>query len=788
MALTAAAVPTRRGITRTVTDATGNSLTLTRTGDEMLHCWKADDGTTYRILDDGTAMPLSNAEMSARRNKASQRRRASIADQNQSQVPHTGSIRIPILLVDYKDVHFRDGERAKDTFEEFFQDGVKSARQYFIDQSNGRFTPEFDVYGPLRLSYSRATYGANDRDGNDIGMGRMVGEACQGLDAEIDFSRYDNDGDGRCDVVIVLYAGVGEASADPAEDDAIWPAQWSLRDSEFGRSLRLDEVTVNDFAVFNELNGSLKSNIDGIGTFCHEFSHCLGLPDFYDTSYSGLNWGMGPWSLMDYGSYNDNTYTPIGYSAYEKWFMGWIDDIPEPKAGATLSLPVFNQKNAETDVAYRLTSPNNKNEYYILENRDRQGWDAYIEAAGLMIYHVDYDADAWYSNTVNDYNPERMAIVAADDRRNDATVSGDLFPYRTNNSFTDTSSPSSKLNDGALLRKPVTEIVRDPYTGIVTCRFMADALPELDPPVFTDGNRPSDTDMQILPDSFTAIWPAAVTDKDITYTLEVRPHSDKRIELLMTEDCTQDSYSWESDGYVGIEDNSLHMGSGKKTGALISPVFDFDGSADEISVLFRGKAYGSDYGVSIRVCLLNASGTQLSSQSVNISSSYKNYAVMFRGVKEDSYRIRVETTAVKKRMNLKWIKVYSGDASDLIADEELQAPASKAAGTTPDNPATETLTFTGLTTTSHRVKGLTPGGIYDWRVRSIPVDTSEALPSTWSESVTVTLPLSTGTAIHMTDSEAPAEYFDLSGRRVATPCPGIYIRRQGASAAKVIIR
>ena len=400
-----------------------------------------------------------------------------------------------------------------------------------------------------------------------------------------------------------------------------------------------------------------------------------------------------------------------------------------------------------------------------------------------MIYHVDYDETAWYEHSVNNYNPERMAIVAADDRRTDNTESGDLFPYRTNNSFTDTSSPSSKLNNGGLLRKPVTEIVRNPATGIVTCRFMPDALPELDPPSFTDENRPDNSDMQPYPEGFTAVWPAAPTDKEVTYTLEVRPHSDKRTELIIAEDCTQDSYSWESDGYVNPENNSLHMGSGNNIGALISPAFDFS-SADELSVLFRGKAYGNDYGVSIRVCLLSTAGIQLSSQSVDINSGYQDFAIVFKGVKDGSYKVRIETLAKKKRMNLKWVKVYSGDATELLDSQEAPTPAKAADG----NPATEKLTFTGLTDTMHRVEGLTPGGIYDWRVRTVPVDVSEALPSAWSEFITIALPMTSGTSLLPAEYNTPEEYFDLSGRRICDPAPGIYIRRQGSKTSKVIIR
>ncbi len=789
LALAAAAIPSRRDVTPLATDSLGNQITLTRVGDEAFHFWRSSDGKAYRVLSDGMAEEIRPAEMTALRKRSLARRKSTAEAHNKSQVPHLGEIRVPVLLVDYRDVPFRDGDGARQTFENFFQNGEKSARQYFIDQSNGRFAPIFDVYGPLHLSKNRASYGANGRDGNDIGMGNMVGEACQGLDGEIDFNRYDNDGDGRCDVVIVLYAGVGEASSSPRIDDAIWPAQWSLRYSEFGRSLRLDGVTVDDFAVFNELNGTLQSNIDGIGTFCHEFSHCLGLPDFYDTTEFGTNWGMGPWSLMDYGSYNDNTYTPIGYSAYEKWFMGWIDDIPEPKPGATVSLPAFNQKDAATDVACRLVNPADKNEYFVLESRARQGWDAFIEAEGLMIYHVHYDPAAWDDNSVNNYSPERMAIVAADDRRNDLSIPGDLFPYGVNNSFTDNSAPSSRLNNGEPLRKPVTEISRDPSTGTITFRFMADALPELNPPSFTEENRPAEADMAPSPDGFTAVWPAADTDRDVTYTLEVRPHSDYAVELLTSLEAAAD-FGWDTDpaGFAAYDDvaQAMHIGSGKKTGAVISPVIDFDGSNDALSVLLRAKAYGSDYGVSARVCLLTPSGSQLASRSVDISSGYKNFALLFQGIKPGSYRVRVETLAAGKRLHLKWARVYSGDASDLLTDDSAKAPASRS-----DNPATETLIFSGITSTSYRVEGLTPGGVYDWRVRSVPVDEAEALPSTWSERVTVELPLASGlTAPAAADGDdTPAEYFDPLGRRVATPtAPGLYIRRRGTATDKLLIR
>ena len=124
------------------------------------------------------------------------------------------------------------------------------------------------------------------------------------------------------------------------------------------------------------------------------------------------------------------------------------------------------------------------------------------------------------------------------------------------------------------------------------------------------------------------------------------------------------------------------MGSGNNIGALISPAFDFS-SADELSVLFRGKAYGNDYGVSIHVCLLSTAGIQLSSQSVDINSGYQDFAIVFKGVKDGGYKVRIETLAKKKRMNLKWVKVYSGDATELLDSQEAPAPAKAADGNPP---------------------------------------------------------------------------------------------------------
>ncbi len=776
------AVPAKPGLKRTVTGPDGSEVAATVVGDENFHYLVTPDGRPMTQLADGSYEYTTPEAVNAKARKNARRGAMSRAasDHNQSQVPHVGSPRVPIILVDYTDKKFLDGDRANATFREFFSSGEKSARQYFEDQSNGRFTPQFDVYGPYHLKNNREYYGGNDAYyEDDQRPGEMVAEACLGLDGEIDFSLYDNNGDGECDVVIVLYAGVGEASSDVAE--SVWPHQWDLESSDYGRAPRLDGVTVSKYAVFNEVHGEYQSQIDGIGTFCHEFSHCLGLPDFYDTQYGG-HFGMGPWSLMDYGSYNDDTYTPIGYSAYEKWFMGWIDDIPEPTPGTTVTMPVFNQKNAATDVAYRLVNPSNDNEYYVLENRARQGWDSAIEAEGLMIYHVTYDAYRWYSNTVNDDSPECMAIVAADNQRTDKSAAGDLFPYRTVDSFTATSRPAATLNTGAkTLDKPVTDIRRND-NGEVTFRYMAAALPPLDTPDFGE-NLPAAGDLAATPDGFTAIWPAVASEFDITYTIDIRPHSFSTSALVLDEDCTDGETSWATDGYVAADGNVVRLGSSNRTGSMTSPGFEV--ASGEGVTIFASAAYYNTDGSSLQFDILDAAGKTIATSTVPLDADYATYAVKFPDVADGTRKVRLQSTAKKKRVMLEWVKVYDGDA-----DEPDAVAPSRVSGDKPVNPATETRTIAGLTGTEYRVDGLTPGGVYDWKVKACAVNPDDAADSPWSKVVTVELPVASAIdSVEGADPASPAEYYDLAGRRLTAPAiSGFYIERRGTSAAKRLAR
>ena len=275
-----------------------------------------------------------------------------------------------------------------------------SARQYFHDTSMGQYNPVFDVVGPVTLSQNHSYYGGNDWQGNDKNPEKMVKEACEAVDDVVDFSIYDNNNDGYVDFVYILYAGYGEA--DGAGDDYVWPHNYYLTYSRV--SCIVDGKTVDNYACSNELDYSNGAH-DGIGTFCHEFSHVLGLPDLYVTDNNGTHKTMGMWDILDYGPYNNDGNTPPNYSAYERFFMGWLQPTILNEA-ANVTLAPLSESNAAGMITasgtHNLvgTNPNPKT-FYMLENRQQTGWDEHLPGHGLLITKISYSQSKWEGNTVN---------------------------------------------------------------------------------------------------------------------------------------------------------------------------------------------------------------------------------------------------------------------------------------------------------------------------------------------------------------------------------------------------
>lgn len=470
------AAPAKRGVWKTVRLADGTEVRVELRGDEFGHFWQSADGVKY--IEDNARGVYKVADMKTVSEKASARRRSvskarSAARLRRPKAPlYTGSKKGLLILVQFTDKKFKASNNlalyrqvVSGTNYSNASLGFKgSVRDYFRDQSDGQFDFDIDVVGPVTLSHNYAYYGANGSDGNDVRAEEMIVEACQQVDNEVDFTQYDWDGDGEMEQVFVLYAGRGEASGGAA--DTVWPHAWYLRDGA-QITLRLDGVLINSYACGCELRTDTK--IDGIGTICHEFSHCFGLPDMYDTCESGENYGMMSWSLMDYGSYNDNGYTPAGYTSYEKMAVGWKQPIE-----LTGDMEVKNLKPySEGGDAYILYNEGNRNEYFLLENRQLTGWDAGLWGSGLLAIHVDYDANVWDWNEVNctdgtsGNNHQRCTVIPADGNytMNVTAVGNDAFPYLSatdiDNSTRNTTLYNRNTDGTYKMNKSVTGITQN---------------------------------------------------------------------------------------------------------------------------------------------------------------------------------------------------------------------------------------------------------------------------------------------------------------------------------------
>lgn len=460
------AVPAKRGVWCSLSLVDGTEVKAQLVGDEFLHYYVSEDGTKY-VQDESTGLYRKMTdEVTAQRRAAVRRAQAQgrqkrMLRKAQASNAFQGTKKGLIILVQFTDSKFKSGHDlalykriANDA--NYSDNNFKgSIKDYFKAQSHGMFELDFDVVGICQLQHPYAYYGKNNSQKEDVKPGQMVAEACLWAHEHgINFSKYDWNGDGEVDQVFVLYAGHGEASYKDA--NTIWPHMYYLSASDYGKSLSLDGVTVDTYACSSELNGD--GNLDGIGTFCHEFSHCMGFPDLYDTSYAGW-FGMGDFDLMCSGSYNGDSKCPAGYSAYEKAECGWLTLKDMTNIEQETSIVGVQPMSADGD-AYIIKNKGHEDEYYILENRQKTGWDSYLPASGLMITHVDYNADIWdwnMPNTSGKYEDangntktndhQRLTIFRAGKSTDEYGDASDLYPYGSNNSLTATSSPAATLHN-----------------------------------------------------------------------------------------------------------------------------------------------------------------------------------------------------------------------------------------------------------------------------------------------------------------------------------------------------
>ena len=453
-----------------------------------------------------------------------------------------GVMNVPVILVEFADVKFSFSKEIISTilnkkdyegYDNPIAKSIGSAKDYFLAQSGGVFEPNFVVTDIVTLPNNMAYYGENS-NGTDRRRGQMIYDGLKGADENFDFSIFDNDGDGDAEFLYCIYAGYAE-SVNGNDPNTIWPHAWTLSSSVGAK--RLDGVRFNAYACSQELAGNPSVTqqyggplLSGIGTLCHEFSHTLGLMDVYNVS-SGQSATFGFWDLMDAGNYVAEGYIPVNYSAYQRELVGW-GKIEELNDAGCYSLKSMT-KSGE---ACKIVNDTNPNEYYVLENRQMDGWDSCLFGTGLMITHIDYDERIWSSGKVNtDPSHQRIALVPADNEivvytgynaaEFIASVGGDLWPGTKNNkAFTSTSVPAATLFTGGILDKPITNITE--RNGVVAFHYLDF---ELEVPAVAAAT-------DIAADAFCANW--SIVNGAVGYILVLMDGDGKELKRVMTADAS----------------------------------------------------------------------------------------------------------------------------------------------------------------------------------------------------------------------------------------------------------
>ena len=332
-------------------------------------------------------------------------------------------------------------------------EAIGSVRDYYYDNSFHQFDPHFDILGPVDVPYACT-------DAHQFKCDSIFFAALEALDPEVDFSQYDTDEDGTADMVFFLVAGHG-SDVTANNRDYLWPHM-----KNFENSPVLDGVNFRLYACSTNMTGEEDeyrinyNNVAGIGTFCHEFSHVLGLPDLYDADSDGSG-GVNSkhpmtWSVMASGFRSNSGRNPAGYSLFERYALGFAQPTLIDSVG-TVSVPALEK----TNTGYRMNTAN-ENEYFLIENRQRIKWDKNLAGPGMLIWRIDStNVDVWENNLVNS-NPNRMYCELLRAKFSGISDSyNDPFPGVANvTSITNISEPSLRTWDGKMSKYAFVNIAQ----------------------------------------------------------------------------------------------------------------------------------------------------------------------------------------------------------------------------------------------------------------------------------------------------------------------------------------
>lgn len=614
VAMVASAMPARRGLWRHITLPDGRQTTAQLMGDERIAFWQTADGELLSELPDGTFAPTTRDELALRERRSTLSRRqlrSPRSRRTQTAGTFTGKKKGLIILAQFQNKAFAEGnDRSyydRVANERGFSEGdyVGSVKDYFLSQSRGQFELDFDVVGPVTVSQDYEYYGGPGTDDIDAHPWQMVVEACTLADGEVDFTHYDWDGDGTCEQVFVLYAGQGQS--DSYDQNTIWPHEFELHSVTEGglhpypTGITLDGVTIDTYACANELTSS--DTPSGIGTICHEFSHCMGLPDLYDVYYNGY-FGMQHWDIMANGGYNGNSFVPAGYTSYERMVSGWLNPV-ELETDTEVSGMKALTDGGEAYIIYNKAHPD---EYYLLENRQPSSWDSQLPGSGLLVIHVDYDERVWRENIVNavcDYRNvngmanvwnthQRHTLIHADndnDRRywhassqryTTTTEQTDAYPFGSNDSLTCNSVPACAVynanTDGSLYMNRAIRNIRQNDNATVSFTFDAVSRKL----VIVDSTLTDKPDLTgaIFYESFDGCIGKGGNDGVFTGGMDIA-----------AADFVADNAGWDSQVMSGAA-CCARFGSAARDGIVTSPAITL--GDDEMELCFKAAPWGRD--------------------------------------------------------------------------------------------------------------------------------------------------------------------------------------------------
>ena len=420
-----------------VIQSDGTTLTVYLHGDENFSWSSASDGTLLvqvgknyyvaQVEEDGTLKATPQLAHNPESRNATEKNMAEAQDKdsffkatdaglqslakslntdiasNISYFPHNGAPKVLVILVQFPDCKFlskdpktafnyflnaESGKQAPEALTSaYLGTNYGSVKQYFTEMSKGAFTPVFDVAGVVTVNRSYTYYGQDASENNrDIYSKDLVVEACKLAKSQlgVNFSDYDLNNDGKADLVYIIYAGIGQNLGGDA--NTIWAH------TRAGVNYTIDnETNIYSYGLNCELNAPDKTTtnyISGIGVFCHEFSHCMGIPDLYpyNTAAHVNNQEPEYWDLMDAGEYWNRGFNPAAYSPWELDIVGWDSNIETlGNTAQQLELQPYDKDRK----VYKIEASDGQ--YLLLQNLQKAGWWQGFPSHGLLIHRINYN-------------------------------------------------------------------------------------------------------------------------------------------------------------------------------------------------------------------------------------------------------------------------------------------------------------------------------------------------------------------------------------------------------------